>query len=180
MSKQTNKPIALAVGAALVGGMALSASAFAMTDLASGYMVTASQAAGEKKAEGSCGADKKAAEAKCGADKKAEGGCGGHKTGAEGKCGEGKCGMTVMDTDKDGKVSRAEFSAKHEGDASKFDMHDANKDGFITADEAKAAEGKCGGDKAKGEGKCGADKKPTDEKAKMEGKCGEGKCGGMA
>jgi uncharacterized low-complexity protein len=165
MSKQTNKPLALAIGT-LVGGLALSGSAFAMTDLASGYMVAAAHAG----AEAGCGADKKAAEAKCGADKKA----------AEGKCGEGKCGMDVMDTDKDGKVSSAEFAAKHDGDTSKFAMHDTNKDGFISADEAKAAEGKCGGDKAKGEGKCGADKKPADEKAKMEGKCGEGKCGGMA
>lgn len=73
MSKQINKPLALAVGAALVGGMALSASAFAMTDLASGYMVAASHAAGE---------------AKCGADKKPTG----DKAKMEGKCGEGKCG----------------------------------------------------------------------------------------
>ena len=47
MSKQTNKPLALALGAALVGGLALSASAFAMTDLASGYMLAA---AGEQAA----------------------------------------------------------------------------------------------------------------------------------
>ena len=38
--------------------------------------------------------------------------------------------------------------------------------------QVAGAEGKCGGDKAKGEGKCGGDK------AKGEGKCGEGKCGG--
>jgi uncharacterized low-complexity protein len=137
MSK-TNKPIALAVGAALVGGLALSASAFAMTDLSSGYMV-ASAATGEPKA-------------------------------GEGKCGEGKCGMEVMDTDKDGKVSSAEYAAAHKGDSSKFATHDANKDGFISADEMKAHM----------EGKCGAEKKATDKKADMEGKCGEGKCGGMA
>lgn len=150
MSKQINKPLALAVGAALVGGMALSASAFAMTDLASGYMVSASQAAGEAKS----GTDKKAAEASCGADKKAEGSCGGDKKAAgEGKCGEGKCGMAHMDTDKDGKISSAEFAGAHKGDSSKFAAHDTNKDGFIAADEMKAH---------------------------MEGKCGEGKCGGSA
>jgi uncharacterized low-complexity protein len=121
MSKQMNKPLALAVGAALVGGIALSASAFAMTDLASGYMVSAT-AGGE-------GKDKAA---------------------------EGKCGIEKMDADKDGKVSAAEFGAAHDGDTSKFATHDANKDGFITADEI------------------------TSDKAKMEGKCGEGKCGGMA
>jgi uncharacterized low-complexity protein len=147
MSKQINKPLALAVGAALVGGIALSTSAFAVTDLSSGYMLAASQSPGE-------------------AGKKA----------AEGKCGEGKCGIEVMDTDKDGKVSSAEFAAKHDGDTTKFAAHDANKDGFITADEVKAhKEGKCG------EGKCGGEKKDADaKKADMEGKCGEGKCGGMA
>jgi len=160
MSKQINKPLALAVGAALVGGMAMSASAFAMTDLASGYMVAASHAAGEA----SCGADKKAGEAKCGADKKA----------AEGKCGEGNCGakaMAMMDTNKDGKVSRAECAAHHDA---MFTKADTNKDGFMTPAEADAMM------KSMHEGKCGADKKPTGDKAKMEGKCGEGKCGGMA
>ena len=29
----------------------------------------------------------------------------------EGKCGEGKCGMAKADTDKDGKLSRAEYDA---------------------------------------------------------------------
>jgi len=176
MSKQINKPLALAVGAALVGGMAMSASAFAMTDLASGYMVSASHAAGEAK----CGADKKAAEAKCGADKAAgEAKCGADKKAAEGKCGEGNCGakaMAMMDTDKDGKVSRAECAAHHDA---MFTKADTNKDGYVTPVEADAMmksmhEGKCG------EAKCGADKKPTGDKAKMEGKCGEGKCGGMA
>lgn len=180
MSKQINKPLALAVGATLLGGMALSSSAFAMTDLASGYMVSASHAG----AEASCGASKKAGEAKCGADKKAgEAKCGADKKMAEGKCGEGNCGakaMSMMDTDKDGKVSRAECAAYHDA---MFTKADTNGDGFVTSDEADAMmksmhEGKCGGDKAKGEGKCGADKK--DGKAKMEGKCGEGKCGGMA
>ena len=154
MSK-TNKPLALAVGAALVGGIAFSASAFAMTDLAGGYMVGASTAG----------------EAKAATDKKADGSCGAHKT-AEGKCGEGKCGMEVMDTDKDGKISSAEFAAKHDGDTSMFAAHDANKDGFVTADELKAHKG--------AEGKCGGEKKDDAKKADMEGKCGEGKCGGMA
>jgi uncharacterized low-complexity protein len=142
MSKQINKPLALAVGAALVGGIALSTSAFAVTDLSSGYMVAASQSPGEA-----------------------------GKKDAEGKCGEGKCGIEVMDADKDGKVSSAEFAAKHDGDTTKFAAHDANKDGFITADEVKAHK----------EGKCGGEKKDADaKKADMEGKCGEGKCGGMA
>ena len=131
MSKQINKPFALAVGAALVGGVVLSSSAFAMTDLATGYNMAAA-AHGEAKAE-------------------------------EGKCGEGKCGVEKMDTDKDGKVSSAEFGAAHDGDSSKFASHDTNSDGFITADEIKSRHDKKG-----------------EKKADMEGKCGEGKCGGMA
>jgi uncharacterized low-complexity protein len=142
MSKSNQKPVSLALSAALVGGLALSASAFAMQPLAQGYLLSASADAGEKAAEG--------------------------------KCGEGKCGMEKVDTDKDGKVSRAEFTAAHADKADKFDGMDTNKDGFIDAAEHKAhSEGKCG------EGKCGADKKKTDAKADhAEGKCGEGKCGG--
>ena len=145
------KPVAIAIGAALVGGLTLAGSAFAMQPLASGYM-----AASASVAEGACGADKKAG----------EGSCGGDKAKAEGKCGEGKCGMDKMDTDKDGRISQAEFAAAHDNDSSMFGAHDTNKDGFIGADEMKAhMEGKCGGDKA------------ADKKAGMEGKCGEGKCG---
>ncbi|MFD0737793.1 hypothetical protein ACFQZQ_00610 [Lysobacter koreensis] len=152
MSKQSSKPVSLIVTAALVGGLGLSASAFAMSDLSQGYLLSAGEAHAH--------ADKtKAGEGKCG----------------EGKCGEGKCGMDKMDTDKDGRISQAEFGAAHDGDTSKFAAHDPNQDGFISAEEMKThKEGKCG------EGKCGADKKAGDKKADMEGKCGEGKCGGMA
>ena len=85
----------------------------------------------------------------------------------EGKCGEGKCGMAKADTDKDGKVSQAEFAAAHPDRTATFASIDTNKDGFIDAAEHKAhadtkgtkgAEGKCGEGKC-GEGKCGADKK---------------------
>lgn len=81
---------------------------------------------------------------------------------------EGKCGVAKFDTDGDGKISRAEFEAKHPGKADKFDALDANKDGFVDQAEHEAHRG------AKGkEGKCGGDKH-------AEGKCGEGKCGGDA
>lgn len=145
MSKHSNKPVSLAVTAALVSGLGLSPSAFAMTDLAQGYLLGAGEAT---------------------------------KAG-EGKCGEGKCGMAKMDTDKDGRISQAEFGAAHKGDTSKFAAHDPNRDGFIDADELKAhKEGKCGTEK-KAADKKAADKKASD-KAGMEGKCGEGKCGGKA
>ena len=167
MSKSNQKPVSLALCTALVGGLALTGSAFAMQPMAQGYLVSASASAGDKAAEGSCGADKKA-EGSCGADKKA----------AEGKCGEGKCGMDKVDTDKDGKVSLAEFNTAHPGKEAKFAGIDTNKDGFIDAAEHKAhAEGKCGEGKC-GEGKCGADKKADPKAEHAEGKCGEGKCGG--
>ena len=180
----TRKPVALAVSATLAGGLLLSGSAFASTPLAQGYLLGGSAAAAESKpAQGSCGGDKQHAQGNCGGDKKpAQGSCGGDKQhaqgscggkqGAEGKCGEGKCGMAKMDTDKDGKISRAEFNAAHDR---MFADRDKNKDGFITADEMKAhPEGKCGEGKC-GEGKCGGDKMPK----AAEGKCGEGNCGGM-
>lgn len=64
---------------------------------------------------------------------------------AEGKCGEGKCGMAKADTDKDGKVSQAEFNAAHPDKAAKFAEIDTNKDGFIDAAEHKAHAGKLDG-----------------------------------
>ncbi len=155
MSQSIRTPVVLALGAALAGGLALSPQAFAMTELAAGYMLGASAD------------DHKAGEGKCG----------------EGKCG-GKSGHTLaaMDTDKDGVVSRAEFAAMHGGDATRFATYDADGNGSINQAELdaahaakKAGEGKCG------EGKCGASAKPADAKpaAKAaEGKCGEGKCGG--
>lgn len=136
------KPTAVAIGAALAGGLALSGSAFAMTSMAQGYMLSASSAdAAAKSPEGSCGGD--------------------HKAGDR-KAGEGKCGMEKMDTDKDGRISRAEFSAAHDGKDDKFGAHDPNGDGFISAEEMKAHHDAKRGDKAA-----------------MEGKCGEGKCGAM-
>lgn len=152
------KPIAITVSTALL----LSGAAFASTHLSQGYQLGLDTVTG---------------------DKGAEGGCGGAK-GAEGKCGEGACGMDKMDTNKDGKISKAEYDAAHKNGGGNFAKHDTNKDGFISAAEMKAAhEGKCGGDKAAegkcGEGKCGGDKPAAaPEKKAAEGKCGEGKCGG--
>jgi uncharacterized low-complexity protein len=151
MSNKTLKPFMLTTGALLLGGLAISQSAFAVKQLGNGYQVTTPD--GAKATEGKCG------EGKCGADKMkmAEGKCGEGKCGAdkmkmaEGKCGEGKCGMMMADKNKDGVITQAEHRAHAD---SMFASIDKNKDGKVSADEMKAHhEGKCG------EGKCGADKK---------------------
>ena len=52
------------------------------------------------------------------------------------KDGRHKAMMAKVDTDKDGKISRAEFQARGE---QMFKEADANGDGFITPEEGKAA-----------------------------------------
>lgn len=79
------------------------------------------------------------------------------------KDGEKAHTMASMDTDKDGKMSKAEFAAAHEGSNEKFAAHDTDGDGFITTAEMDAHHA---AGKKNVEGKCG------------EGKCGEGKRGG--
>ena len=144
MSNTNKKPVTLAMTATLAGGLLLTGSTFASTHLAQGYLLGADSVA--KAVEGNCGGAKPT-EGKCG-----EGKCGGDKA-AEGKCGEGKCGFAKLDTNKDGKISKAEYDAAHKDGSGHFTKHDTNKDGFISADEFKAAhEGKCG------EGKCGSSK----------------------
>lgn len=138
MSSKINKPLSFAplsfaVGAALIGGIALSQGSFAMTPLASGYML----------ADAAATAPMAKPMAK-------------HM---EGKCGEGLCGMSmVADTDHDGTVSSAEYMAHAK---MMFEMADTNHDGVISKDEMAAMrksmhEGKCG------EGKCGAEMKGMD------------------
>ncbi|AFK67341.1 hypothetical protein YSA_01040 [Pseudomonas putida ND6] len=126
------------LGAALIGSMALSNSAFAVEPLAQGYQLASAKVAGEGKCgEGKCGGSGKASqsEGKCG-----EGKCGaGAKAGAEGKCGEGKCGdasFAKTDSNHDGKVSRDEFLAVAKDRARDFDTIDRNHDGFISEQEA--------------------------------------------
>ncbi len=46
--------------------------------------------------------------------------------------------MADMDTDKDGRMSRTEFAAAHDGKTDEFAAHDANGDGFITQAEMDA------------------------------------------
>ena len=86
MSKQSiRKPLALALGAAVVSTMGVAGVAnaaegediFAMEELMSGQIVAGAHE------EGGCGEDK---------DKDGEGSCGEDKKDGEGSCGEGKCG----------------------------------------------------------------------------------------
>lgn len=100
---------------------------FAMQSLSSGYMV----ADMGKGMDGKCG--------------------GMGKRGSMNMHADGKCAMNEMDTDKDGKISREEFTKAHQ---SVFDAMDTNKDGMIDADEMKAAAGTHGAKKP-AEGKCG-------------------------
>ena len=130
------KPVLRTAGA-LAGSLLLAGSAFAITPLAQGYMLGAAQDTAGKTSEAGCGAN-------------------------HAKHAEGSCGMDKMDTDKDGKISQAEFGVAHGGDTSKFAAHDGNADGFVEEAEMKAHH---------------AAKKPAAAKASMEGKCGEGKCG---
>ena len=130
-------PLSFAVGAALIGSVALSQSSFAMTSLASGYML-ADAAATAPMTKPMANAPMAKPMAK-------------HM---EGKCGEGLCGMSmVADTDHDGTVSAAEHAAHAK---MMFEMADTNHDGLLSKDEMAAMrksmhEGKCG------EGKCGAE-----------------------
>jgi uncharacterized low-complexity protein len=155
MSIKIVKPLTLAVGVAMVGSLSLAQIAkadtgFVAKQLSSGYLLAAGEPA-------------KAGEKK-----------------AEGKCGEGKCSVAKMDTDKDGKASKAEFMAAHE---KMFNDADTNKDGMLSDDEIKAAhkgmEGSCSGDKAKGkEGSCSGAKKAKEGSCSGEKKAKEGSCSG--
>ena len=156
MSQSHQKSVALAIGAVVTTGALAAGSLFSMDAMAHGYMQDAAKTTAT---EGKCG------EGKCGA-----GMMGGDAKKPAAKANhEGGCGMAKMDTDKDGRLSHAEFDAAHKGKEEKFAGHDLDGDGFITQAEMDKhhADMKAKGDgKATAEGKCG------------EGKCGEGKCGG--
>ena len=129
--------VSVAVGTAFVATLGAASVAFAaenpfaLQSLDKGYMVADHHEAKPKAMkEGKCG------EGKCGAMKGME----------------GKCGMSMADTYKDGKVSLEEFNTHH---AAMFTKMDTNNDGAIDKDEMskamsamkgmKGMEGKCGG-----------------------------------
>lgn len=143
-------PLALLVGAAVATGSLAAGTLFSMEAMAHGYLQDAGKPAAT---EGKCG------EGKCGAGMMTDADKPAAKAGQE-----GRCGMARMDTDKDGRISRAEFAAAHGGKDAMFAKIDSDGDGFISQAEMDAHHAAM--QKANGEGKCG------------EGKCGEGKCGG--
>ena len=113
-----------ALGVALAG-LVLSGSAFAVQPLAQGYMVAAAHAA----AEGKCG------EGKCGKPLKTTA----NKKTAEGKCGEGQCGderFNTIDTNDDGKISRAELLTVVPDGSALFASRDKDRDGYISERES--------------------------------------------
>lgn len=165
----------------------------AIVGLAIGMSAVASYDNSSNNINSSIFEDKDIMDSNCGSGK-----CGGDDAKADvkdAKCGEGKCGgdkadakkqnFMGLDTNGDGKVSKAEFQAGHN---KKFSKMDNNNDGFIDANEAKSMHksksGKCGSGKC-GEGKCCGDKAKTVVSDKVdeaktdvkEAKCGEGKCG---
>jgi uncharacterized low-complexity protein len=114
--------ISIAVGSAFAATLGIAPIAFAadnpfaIQSLDKGYMV----------ADAHKHTEKKAGEGKCGAMKAGEGKCGGMKSS------EGMCGVTMADIDKDGRVSKEEFTKHHD---IMFEHMDANKDGFIDKSE---------------------------------------------
>lgn len=126
--------ISAAVGSAFAAtlGFAPTASAaenpFAIQPLEKGYMVAQAHTYDE---------DMKMGEGKAG----------------EGKCGEGKCGAAMADSNKDGKITKEEWTKHHD---LMFEQMDSNKDGAIDKDEmgkSKMKGGKSGGDKSHGDKK---------------------------
>ncbi len=160
MKKLNKKPLATAVGAAVVttftsGAANAEANPFSMTELSEGYMQLAQSDT--------------ASEMKCGANmsKKVEGSCGEGKCG-EAKCGEGKCAGNLAKTGgNDTANSNKGYTVK------KFNGYKVKK----ANSSQKTKEASCG------EGKCGAMMEEGKMKKGMESSCGammkgkEGACG---
>ncbi|MCE6978201.1 hypothetical protein EI534_12540 [Pseudomonas frederiksbergensis] len=123
MSRIPNKTRIGLAAVALVGGMNLASTAFAVEALPQGYQLASAEKAGEGKCgEGKCGSSDASAKA----------------TQAEGKCGEGKCGdasFARTDTDDDSRVSLKEFLAVAPTKSEEFKAMDTNNDGYLSEAE---------------------------------------------
>lgn len=107
------------IAVALVGGMNVASSAFAVEALSQGYQL----ASADKVGEGKCG------EGKCGSSEASS------AKAAEGKCGEGKCGdasFARTDSNHDGRVSLEELLAVAPAATEEFKAIDSNHDGYIS------------------------------------------------
>lgn len=91
----------------------------------------------------------------------------------EAKCGQGKCGASMMDANKDGRVSRDEFMKSHEA---MYSPKDGNKDAYLKAKEKEFAAKDKNGD---GFIDAKEEKAATAAPKASEAKCGQGKCGAM-
>ena len=140
MSKHPNKPASMVVTAALVGGLGLSASAFAMTDLAQGYLLGAVEAAQGKCGEGKCGL------ATMDADKDGRISSAEFAAAHDGDAGK----FAAHDPNRDGFISAEEMKAHHEGKCADGSCGADHKSAEKKASDKAGMEGKCG------EGKCGA------------------------
>lgn len=147
--KQSMKPLAVAIGAALATTVSAGASAspFSMNSLHQGYMIASPDDGGgmDKKAEGKCG------EGKCGTKTMAKMGYDGHCGGqlnAKGK--EAHCGgATKMDDDKmkghdmDSKGKEGSCGGDKDKMGNKMKDHDMDDHDM----DNKGKEGSCGGSK---------------------------------
>ncbi|WP_407351462.1 hypothetical protein [Luteimonas sp. R10] len=123
MSRSDQKPVAVAIGTALAGGLLLSGSAFAMTPLAQGYLLGAQEAA------------------TAGADKAREGKCGMERVDGDG---DGRISAAEFDAAHPDKAEKfTDIDANGDGfiDAAEHDAHHSAKGDM----EGKCGEGKCGG-----------------------------------
>lgn len=140
MSQTQNTPLAQLIGTAVATGTLVAGSLFSMQAIAQPY---AGPQATTMAAEGKCG------EGKCGSGEKSKRDAASGQ--ASGKRQHKPMTMADVDSDNDGRISRAEFAAAHPGKADKFASHDTDGDGFISQAEMEAhhakmsAEGKCGG-----------------------------------
>ncbi len=134
MSNHNKKPVALA--AALIGGLALSTSAFAMSELSAGYLLSAHEGHSEKAGEGKCGGKGHSLAAmdtnKDGSISRAE---------FAAAHGGDSSRFAKYDANNDGSISAAELKAAHEGKCGAGKKAAGAKANM----EGKCGEGKCGG-----------------------------------
>ncbi|WP_130908268.1 MULTISPECIES: EF-hand domain-containing protein [unclassified Pseudomonas] len=119
MTVTTTRKKNICVAGVSLAGIVLAGAVFAAEPMPQGYTLAAAQVSAEGKCgEGKCGESQVKKQAKA----------------SEGKCGEGQCGDAIfnsIDTDKDARISLAEFLVAAPGKQAVFAKKDTNKDGYI-------------------------------------------------